>query len=160
MDRFVEGTIDPARIFDLENQLPNHRSVLTLDYRTPWNLDVLVRGSRYGEWQDASFGEISEFGSEWLFDLIVTYHFDRFRITAGAENIFDNFPDDDTNSVLRFLGATRPVGSPFGFEGGTWFVRATFDVLWLCEIAYFIKEKAVVLTTAFLSKKRMGKSLS
>lgn len=129
VDSFVPGTIDAERIFDLENQLPNHRTILTADYRTPWNFDVVARANRYGEWQDSSFGEVADFSSQWLFDLYVTYHFDRLRITAGAENIFDNFPDAETNGVLSFLGATRPISSPFGFNGGSWFVRATYDFL-------------------------------
>lgn len=128
VDRFDSGTIDSERVFDLENQLPNHRTILTVDYRTPWDLDVLVRANRYGSWEDASFGEVAQFDSEWLFDLVLTYHFDRFRISAGAENIFDNYPDAESNGTLRFLGATRPISSPFGFNGGSWFVRATFDV--------------------------------
>jgi iron complex outermembrane receptor protein len=128
VDSFVEGTIDGERVFDLENQLPNHRSILTVDYRSPWNIDVLVRANRYGEWADASFGERATFSSQWLFDLVVTYHFENFRITAGAENIFDNFPDAETNGTLRFLGATRPISSPFGFNGGSWFVRASMDI--------------------------------
>lgn len=128
VDRFEAGTIDAERVFDLENQLPNHRSIFTIDYRSPWDLDVLVRANRYGGWADASFGETAEFDSEWLFDLVLTYHFDRFRFSAGVENLFDNFPDDETNGTLRFLGATRAISSPFGITGGSWFVRATFDV--------------------------------
>lgn len=129
VDRVEAGTIDSERIFDLENQLPSHRTVLTVDYRTPWDLDVLLRANRYGSWEDATFGEVAEFGSEWLLDLVFTYHIqNRFHISVGAENIFDNFPDDETNGVLTFLGATRPLSSPFGFNGGSWFVRASVDL--------------------------------
>ncbi len=129
VNRFEEGTIDAERVFDLENQLPNHRTVLTVEYQSPWDVDFLVRGNRFGEWQDATFGEIATFGSEWLIDLIVTAHFlGRYHLSAGAENIGDNFPDPETNGVLSFLGATRPVSSPFGFDGGRWFVRLTADL--------------------------------
>ena len=130
VDRFDPGAIDPERAFDLENQLPNHRSVFTVDWRSPWGVDVLVRANRFGEWQDATFGEIADFSSEGLIDLVVTWEFmDGFRLTAGANNIFDNFPDPETNGTLRFLGATRPLSSPFGFNGGEWFVRLSAD-LW------------------------------
>lgn len=130
VDRFDAGTIDSERVFDLENQLPNHRTILTVDYRTPWDIDILARANRYGSWEDATFGEFADFNNEWLFDLVATYHYrDRFHFTVGAENIFDNFPDDETNGVLTFLGATRPVSSPFGFNGGSWFVRASIDIL-------------------------------
>ncbi len=129
VDRFDAGTIDAERVFDLENQLPSHRSVFTIDYRSPWGVDVLLRANRYGGWKDLTFGEQADFGSEWLIDLAVTYHFlERFQLTAGAQNLFDNFPDDETNGTLRFLGATRPVSSPFGFNGGEWFVRLAVDL--------------------------------
>ncbi|GAB4516542.1 MAG: TonB-dependent receptor [Amphiplicatus sp.] len=125
VDRVLAGSIDAERVFDLENQLPNHRSVLTLSYDTGERLSGFVRANRYGEWQDFTFGEIGEFGSEWLVDLEVKFRLtDQFAFAAGAENVFDNFPDDETNSVLTFLGATRPVSSPFGFNGGFWYVRA------------------------------------
>jgi hypothetical protein len=29
---------------------------------------------------------------------------------------------------LSFLGATRPLSSPFGFTGGEWFVRIAADI--------------------------------
>lgn len=129
VDRFDPGTIDAERVFDLENQLPQHRSVFTVDYRSPWNFDVLLRANRYGGWKDFTFGEKASFGSEWLVDLALTYHFlDRFHLTAGAQNLFDNFPDKESNGVLRFLGATRPLSSPFGFNGGEWYVRLAVDV--------------------------------
>ncbi len=129
VDRFDPGTIDGERVFDLENQLPRHRSVFTVDYRSPWGFDVLLRANRYGSWEDSTFGERAKFGSEWLIDLAVTYRFlDRFSITAGANNLFDNFPDRETNGVLSFLGATRPLSSPFGFNGGEWFVRLSAEL--------------------------------
>jgi iron complex outermembrane receptor protein len=129
VDRFDPGTIDGERVFDLENQLPRHRSVFTIDYRTPWNVDALLRVNRYGGWEDSTFGERAEFGSEWLVDLAISYYFaERFTLTAGANNLFDNFPDEETNGVLRFLGATRPLSSPFGFNGGEWFVRLSVDL--------------------------------
>jgi iron complex outermembrane recepter protein len=48
---------------------------------------------------------------------------DQVEIAFGAENVFDEYPDDETNSTLRILGATRPISSPFGFNGGQWYVR-------------------------------------
>lgn len=130
VDRFDPGTIDAERIFDLENQLPHHRSVFSVDYRAPVGLDVLLRANRYGGWEDSTFGERASFGSEWLFDVAVTYPLfdDRVRVTVGANNIFDNLPDRETNGTLSFLGATRPLSSPFGFTGGEWFVRIAADI--------------------------------
>lgn len=120
----VAGTIDPERVFDLENQLPNHRSIFTIYYDLVDRFGGFVRVNRYGGWQDATFGETATFGSEWLLDLELSVRLtENVRFAAGAENVLDNFPDDETNSVLSFLGATRPLSSPFGFNGGFWYVR-------------------------------------
>lgn len=126
VDRVLAGSIDPERIFDLENQLPSHRSVLTMSYDSGGWLSGLVRVNRYDDWQDLTFGEVASFGSEILVDFELSAQLqENFRFSAGAENIFDNYPDAEQNSVLSFLGATRPVSSPFGFNGGFWYVRGT-----------------------------------
>jgi iron complex outermembrane receptor protein len=52
---------------------------------------------------------------------------ENLTFVVGGENIFDEFPDDETNTVLRSLGATRPISSPFGFNGLFWYVRGTVD---------------------------------
>ncbi|MEX0644697.1 MAG: TonB-dependent receptor [Parvularculaceae bacterium] len=120
----VAGTIDPERIFDLENQLPSHRSVFTVYYDLVERFGGFVRVNRYGKWQDMTFGETGSFGSEWLVDVELSMRItENVRFAAGAENVLNNFPDDETNSVLSFLGATRPLSSPFGFNGGFWYVR-------------------------------------
>ncbi|WP_220429079.1 TonB-dependent receptor plug domain-containing protein [Vulcaniibacterium gelatinicum] len=125
----VPGTttpiIDAERVADLENQLPNHRTVLTFDWRSPWNFNLTARANRYGGWEDFTFGEKATFGSEWLFDLAVGFDLfdDRVHVTVGGNNIFDNYPDKETNAVLNFLGAQYPLSSPFGFNGGEWYVR-------------------------------------
>lgn len=129
----VQGTnnpvIDAERVADLENQLPNNRTVLTYDWRSPWNINFTARANYYDSWEDFTFGEKGEFGSEWLFDLAVTFNLyqDKLRVTVGGNNIFDNYPDKETNSTLNFLGAQYPLSSPFGFNGGEWYVKATYE---------------------------------
>ena len=129
----VPGTttpvIDAERVADLENQLPNNRSVITFDWRSPWNVNFTARANYYDSWEDFTFGEKGEFGSEWLFDLAVTFNLmqDQLHLTVGGNNIFDNYPDKETNSTMTFLGAQYPVSSPFGFNGGEWYVKATYE---------------------------------
>jgi iron complex outermembrane recepter protein len=116
--------VNPETLFDYENQLPAHRSVLTanLDYNDRWG--GFVRANYYDGWQDLTFGELGRFGSEILIDAEVQVQVtDQVEIAFGGENVFDEYPDDETNSTLRFLGATRPISSPFGFNGGQWYVR-------------------------------------
>lgn len=129
----VPGTttpvLDAERVADLENQLPNHRSVLSFDWRSPWNFNVMARANRYDGWEDFTFGEQGTFDSEWLFDLAVTFNLfdDRAHLTVGGNNIFDTYPDKETNSTLNFLGAQYPLSSPFGFNGGEWYVKVGFE---------------------------------
>lgn len=126
VDRVIVRSINGERIFDLENQQPNNRSILTVNYAPSDRFDARIRINRYGAWQDFTFGEIARFGSEVLVDIEAAAHLsDRFTIALGAENIFDNFPDNETNAVLTFSGAVRPITSPFGFNGGFWYVRGT-----------------------------------
>ncbi|HJW47541.1 MAG TPA: TonB-dependent receptor [Lysobacter sp.] len=121
--------LDAERVADLENQLPNNRTVLTFDYRTPWNFDVTARANRYDGWEDVTFGETASFDSTWLFDLAVTFNLfdDLMDVTVGGNNIFDEYPDKQPNSVLNFLGAQYPLSSPYGFNGGEWYVKVGFQ---------------------------------
>lgn len=121
--------IDAERVADLENQLPNNRSVLTFDWQSPWNVNFTARANYYDSWEDFTFGEQGEFGSKWLFDLAVSFSFyeDKLNVTVGGNNIFDTYPDKETNTTLNFLGAQYPLSSPFGFNGGEWYVKAVYQ---------------------------------
>ena len=118
-------SVNPELLYDYENQLPAHRTVLTanLDYNEMFS--GLVRLNYYDEWEDLTFGELGTFDSAWLVDAAFSVNFMDHQLTIGGDNIFDEYPDDETNSTLSFLGATRPISSPFGFNGGFWYVRLT-----------------------------------
>jgi iron complex outermembrane recepter protein len=111
-------------LYDFENQLPSHRSVITADYEYNDRWSGFLRANYYDQWEDFTFGTVSEFDGEWLFDAEVQVQVtEQVEIAFGAENIFDEYPDDETNPILPQLGATRPLSSPFGFNGGQWYVR-------------------------------------
>jgi len=38
-----------------------------------------------------------------------------------------NFRPKATNSTLKFLGVKYPLSSPFGFNGGEWYVRMSIN---------------------------------
>lgn len=116
--------VNPELLFDYENQLPAHRSVLTANYDYDDRWGGFIRANYYDGWQDLTFGELGRFGSEILVDAEVQVQVtEQVQIAFGGENIFDTYPDDETNSTLVFLGATRPISSPFGFNGGQWYLR-------------------------------------
>ena len=99
--------------------------------RGPWN--VLVRANYYGEWIDAvpnatptalSFDQ--EFGAEWLVDAEVSYQAtENLAIAVGADNLFDAYPDKDRRQAQINNGIVYPQFSPFGFNGGFYYVRLT-----------------------------------
>lgn len=115
--------VNPEMLYDFENQLPDQRIVSTLRYdEDRWG--GFVRANWYDGWQDLTFGELGEFDGEWVWDAEVHFNVtNQVEIAVGGENIFDQYPNDETNSTLVFLGATRPISSPFGFNGGQWYAR-------------------------------------
>jgi iron complex outermembrane receptor protein len=45
-------------------------------------------------------------------------------LVAGVENLFDEYPD--RNPGAGSYGMTYPEDSPFGFNGGTWYVQGRY----------------------------------
>jgi len=126
------GTINDSRAYDIENQVPNNRSILTFDYsKDRWG--GLLRFNGYGSWEstggifspgDAS--DVSKYGSEILVDLEARWHInDTFTVAIGGDNIFDTYPDKEQDGTFQFLGAVYAVTSPFGFNGAFWYLRGT-----------------------------------
>lgn len=124
-------TINASRVFDLENQVPEQRTNLTVSYDSGRMFSGLVRASRYGDWKttgglfspgDAS--DVSSYGSEILVDLEARFRFaGRYEVAIGGENVFDTLPDDEQDPILQFLGVTSSITSPFGIDGGQWYTR-------------------------------------
>jgi iron complex outermembrane receptor protein len=69
------------------------------------------------------------FGGKWLTDLNVAWRFDNgLTISGGANNIFDQFPDENipSNSFNGIFVYPRRT-APFGFNGGYYYLAATFE---------------------------------
>lgn len=118
--------LSTERIGDLEDQLPNWRGVITLSHAVN-NLNLLARARYYGDWTNHFGGGASEdFGAEILFDLEASYAFNNsVTVTLGLENAFDAFPD--AGQAERAVGIFYPIESPFGFNGGSYYLRFTAD---------------------------------
>ena len=111
---------------------PENNLILSGNY-TFDKIGVLLRSQRFG--QVTSFGTTSTnafgpldqtFSPKWITDLSGSLGFRRFTVTAGADNIFDVYPDRNNNngSVTPENGGTSNFGifpyagiSPFGFNG-------------------------------------------
>ncbi|HEX6928269.1 MAG TPA: TonB-dependent receptor, partial [Gammaproteobacteria bacterium] len=131
VDNVAAATINASRVFDLENQVPNNRSTLTFTYQTPRRFSALLRLNHFGSWEttgglfspgDAS--DVSSYSAEMLVDLEATLTFaENYDLTIGGENVLDTYPEDEQNPVLQFLGVRYALTSPFGFNGGFYYVR-------------------------------------
>ena len=124
----LSPNVNAEMLYDFENQLPANRAVITAsyDYNDRWG--GFLRANYYDGWQDLTFGQLGEFDAKWLFDAEVHVQITgNVQFAVGAENIFDEDPDAETNTILRSLGATQPISSPFGFNGGQWYVRLSAE---------------------------------
>lgn len=126
----ISAALSDSEIFDFENQVPNHRSTLTFNYTAPERFGGFIRLNRFGGFADSGGlfagvpGSPASFGSEWLVDVEARAKItENFSVAAGGENVFNNFADPEQNAVLNFLGATTPITSPFGINGGFWYLR-------------------------------------
>jgi iron complex outermembrane receptor protein len=128
------GTINQSRVFDLENHIPENRAVLTFDYARDM-LGGLLRFNYYDSWATTgglfSPGDASDqyqYGSSVLVDLEFRLTFaDNYTVTLGAENLFDELPENEREPVSQFLGVKYALTSPYGFNGGFYYLRLRAD---------------------------------
>jgi len=103
--------------------------------RSGWN--VTARESRYGEYCSFTIlpADDQVYGAAWVADAEVAYHWNRYTFAAGAENLFDKFPD--RNLVRNTNGAftaqsnngifTYPINAPFGMNGRFVYTRVGYS---------------------------------
>ena len=134
VDRFAAGTISAGQIVDAENLAPKHRLNLSANW-TVGPLSINVAERFYGSWRAEQDYPGQLFGSKWTTDFDVAYTFaDHFTLSAGASNLFDNYPDriaaSASNPIYTITdsladGQVYPRnGGPFGFNGGFWYIKA------------------------------------
>ena len=108
-----------------EKGLPENTGNLQATYALgKW--DMFGRMRYYGEWRDYSgnaTGDIfQDFGAMVLFDLGATYQVnDNLSVRVGAENVFDQYPDEATYQASRGLIYSR--NAPYDTDGGQYYVR-------------------------------------
>ena len=123
--------IDATRVRQLEDNLPEFRFSLTSDHRYgPWRL--LTRLHFYDGFYAAYLRDLPiEAGERWLVDAELSYTFlhlpfmGALTLAFGAENLFDQYPA--RNPYARLAGAKYPASSPYGFNGGFYYLRAGLE---------------------------------
>ncbi|WKD48705.1 TonB-dependent receptor plug domain-containing protein [Microbulbifer spongiae] len=135
VSKVAQNTIDASRVFDLENQVPSDRTTLTFEFETGGMFSSYLRLNRYSSWESTGglFGpgdatDTYSYGGELLVDVEATFTlYENYKLSVGGENIFDVQPDDEQDPTLQFLGVRQALTSPFGFNGGFWYLRASAD---------------------------------
>jgi iron complex outermembrane recepter protein len=119
------------RIVAVERGAPRSRINASITYARG-GFQVLLRETRYGsteEWGGNNAGSLAQvFGTKWVTDLDLSYDVTAgLRVTAGAQNLFDEYPDENNalNNPAGFLLYPFNQGNaPFGISGGYYYVRA------------------------------------
>ncbi len=116
------------RRLQIEQGRPDSRFVVTWTHlQGPWRF--MARGRYYGDYYDAPTNDASvSFYPEpdFLMDFEVSYDFgESVTLLAGAQNAFDAYPQH--NPAGEVAGLIYPESSPFGFNGGFYYLRARWE---------------------------------
>lgn len=94
----------------------------------PWSVRAQV--TRYGEWTSLSRSDPANdqtFDASYLLNASASYGHDGWRVTLGARNLTNHYPErnSDANNYHGIL--TYPLTSPYGFNGVYYYARANFS---------------------------------
>ena len=126
ISRFNPVTIDDTRILQIEKGLPESRWNLQANHF--WNnWRFLGRVSYYDDWYDSEDGEF--YSGKSILDLEAAYTWnDNTTIVLGMQNALDETPDDNPSAAAG-VGNKYSQYSPFGFNGGFWYLRLTWHAM-------------------------------
>ena len=117
------------RVSRLENDLPNHRATFT--WTQSWDSwSMFLRSNYYGSYQGVAADDSARTTkADWkvTLDAEVSYYInDNFIVSAGAQNLLDNDPEELPDVWKTELGAKFYETSPMGINGGYWYVKGTY----------------------------------
>ena len=113
-------------VFNIENNLPDNR--MFLSYNHHWDsVMVTARVNWYDEASDErGFPLVETVDSAATVDLEARWSpNDTFTWTLGANNIFNEFPNEVQSRQSNGLAYSRRT--PFGYDGGMWYFRGTVN---------------------------------
>ena len=120
------GTLNPigeGRVAAIEDLLPNLRGNISWTH-TQGDFRTLVRANYFGGWDDTGNG-VDDIDAEVLIDVEVVYSYNEYLdLVVGANNLFDTYPEE--NPSAGSLGQLYSEASPFGFNGGMYYVQARY----------------------------------
>ena len=125
LSKFNPDFTSDNRRLQIEEGRPDTRFVVTWSHlQGPWRF--MARGRYYGEYYDAPTNDASVAYNpdpKFLMDLEASYDLNQsFSVLVGAQNVFDTYPEKNPNGDAA--GLIYPESSPFGFNGGYYYVKA------------------------------------
>ncbi|MYE49534.1 MAG: TonB-dependent receptor, partial [Gammaproteobacteria bacterium] len=126
VDERDPDVINDKRVTQLEGNTPSNRFTLSFSHsQDRW--DLLARVRYYGGFEEFTLDDGSNYfdvDAATVVDVEVGYQFnDAVRLIVGAENILDEYPEERSNTS----GLIWPDTSPFGYNGGYYYLRAVWD---------------------------------
>ncbi|MBL4940097.1 MAG: TonB-dependent receptor [Colwellia sp.] len=132
VDKFDSATTSLGKVRRLEDGLPENRGTFTV--AQSWdNISMFIRANYFGEYYATHADDTSEWGSEYAdsaftFDAEVSYFMsDSVTLTAGANNLLDQKAQKLKDGTAGVLGAVYYESGPFDFNGGYYYVKATYN---------------------------------
>jgi iron complex outermembrane receptor protein len=124
--KFNPVTIDDTRILQIEKGLPETRWNLQANHF--WgNWRFLGRVSYYDDWYDSE--DTLFYSGKSIVDLEAAYTWrENTTIVLGMQNALDETPDENPNASAG-VGNKYSQYSPFGFNGGFWYLRLTWHAM-------------------------------
>ena len=130
VDARNSDVVGADRVNLLKRALPRNRVSATLTH-IQGNLRLLGRLRRYG----AFYGAPADVGDwartyepRFLVDLEAAYSVNEsVTVVLGAQNALDAYPQETTQAAQDGVGMLYPENSPYGFNGGFYYLRATLD---------------------------------
>ena len=129
-------TIDEDRLDQLENSIPSWRGSLNVMHSLG-GVRGLLRGTYYDSWVDVGgivIGGVEDtpFPGRFLVDMeLATNIAENTELVFGVNNLFDTYPATNTPDVAGGVGLQYPESSPFGFNGGYYYLRVNYRWSWL-----------------------------
>ncbi|MDE0271483.1 MAG: TonB-dependent receptor [Gammaproteobacteria bacterium] len=125
LSKFTPEFTPRSRQLQIEEGRPESRFVVSWTHlQGPWRF--MARGRHYGKSYDvptdtAAFAFYAD--PKFLVDLEASYDLNEsFSVLVGAQNVFDTYPEKNPKGDVA--GLIYPESSPFGFNGGYYYVRA------------------------------------
>ena len=127
----LTSILDLVTTVGIEEERPDWRGTLTANYMAG-RLHALARLSYYGGFASAqpSFTDRETYGGKTLVDAELGYQFSAVKLSLGARNLFDVYPDQP-QAQFNHNDHTFPwaAASPFGYNGRFLYARAEMSLL-------------------------------